>query len=400
MKRSVFIFGWGTFVVTCLFTAGAIVLLMNAPGKNFVGWLFYALAAPYTALVGSLIATRRSYNPIGWLALLISLAVAVATFAEQYALTQMQDGTLPEGVPLFAFWMSQWLWVVPNLGLALILLLFPTGHFLSPRWRVVAVLIAMIDLGLCLFGALGTPMMLDTLAGETISIPNPIGIFTVDQDLVASPFFSALLVVPFFLALSSMLLRFVRARGVERQQLKWFLYAAGLFVLCFFLGQVLPNPLFGTLTNLVTLGLPTAIGIAVLRYHLYDIDLIIRRTLTYGLLTVTLLGVFALCVIVLQQVFAVLTGLGQNDIVTVLSTLTIAALFIPLRNKIQAWIDRRFNRKKYDAQQVLADFALTVRDETDMERLTARLLQVVEETMEPKIVDLWLKNPSKSRRQE
>ena len=183
-------------------------------------------------------------------------------------------------------------------------------------------------------------------------------------------------------------------------RLKWLLFAAAVFVVVMIFSFVFANPIADLLIEICAFGMPIAVGFALFRYRLYDIDLIIRRTLTYGLLTAMLLGVFAVSVIVLQQVFALVTGIRQNEIVTVLSTLTIAALFVPLRNKLQEWIDRRFNRKKYDAQKVLADFAQTVRDETDLEKLTERLLQVVDETMQPKSVSLWLRNAAKVRRHE
>jgi hypothetical protein len=149
------------------------------------------------------------------------------------------------------------------------------------------------------------------------------------------------------------------------------------------------------LTSLSFSVLGITLAIAVLRYRLFDIGVLVRRTLTYALVTLLLALVFFASVILLQQIFSSLTGSGQNEIVTVLSTLAIAALFIPVRNRIQTEIDKRFNRKKYDAQQVLSDFATTVRDETDLEKLTARLMQVVDETMQPKSVSVWLKKETK-----
>jgi hypothetical protein len=146
-----------------------------------------------------------------------------------------------------------------------------------------------------------------------------------------------------------------------------------------------------------TLAIPIVIGIAILRYRLFDIDILIRRTVTYALVTASLLVVFFGSVIVLQQIFSSITGSGQNEIVTVLSTLAIAALFVPLRNRIQNEIDKRFNRKKYDAQQVMQKFAETVRDETDLEKLTGELVNVVNETMQPKSVSVWLKQETRSK---
>ncbi|MCC7161868.1 MAG: hypothetical protein IT331_05220 [Anaerolineae bacterium] len=207
--------------------------------------------------------------------------------------------------------------------------------------------------------------------------------------------------------LLSQMYRYRHASTVSRQQVKWVLFGLVLglapLLLFFVLAIVFLNGqdagystlfvnFFGNfLWYFFLLVLPVSITIAILRSRLFDIDVIIRRTLTYTLVTALLLVVFFGSVILLQRLFAGLTGSGQNEIVTVLSTLAIAALFVPLRNRIQNAIDRRFNRKKYDAQKVLADFANTVRDETDLEKLTARLMQVVDETMEPKSMSLWLK---------
>ncbi|MCC7163002.1 MAG: hypothetical protein IT331_10950 [Anaerolineae bacterium] len=198
---------------------------------------------------------------------------------------------------------------------------------------------------------------------------------------------------------------FFVSTSTQRQQTKWVVLGWGLFLLLFFAialprisdpstseGVSLERIGFLLTVNGLILLLPISIGVAILRSRLWDIDILIRRTLTYGLVTALLLVVFFGSVILLQQLFAGLTGSGQNEIVTVLSTLAIAALFVPLRNWMQGAIDRRFNRKKYDAQKVLSDFANTVRDETDLEKLVARLIQVVDETMEPKSVSLWLKD--------
>lgn len=199
---------------------------------------------------------------------------------------------------------------------------------------------------------------------------------------------------------------------LQRQQTKWFLFGVAITLVLtiwqiFFplLQQVatltpaasVRGDLALTTSILGYAVVPIAIGIAILRYRLWDIDVIIRRTVTYGLVTFTSVIVFFASVVLLQQLFARVTSSGQNELATVLSTLAIAALFVPLRNKIQELIDRRFYRQKYDAQKVLTDFATTVRDETDLEKLTARLMQVVHETMQPKSVSLWLKQEKEQK---
>jgi hypothetical protein len=190
--------------------------------------------------------------------------------------------------------------------------------------------------------------------------------------------------------------RFRRADPVERSQLKWLLYAGGVFLVVygvagfgFDLGGS-GNDIFEIALFLSILSLPVAIAIAILRYRLYDIDVVIRKTLLYSALTVLLALVYFGSVILLQGLFSRLAGVQQSTLAVVISTLAIAALFTPLRRRIQDAIDRRFYRKKYDAQQVLAQFALTARDETDLDALLAELVRVVDETLQPEHVSVWL----------
>lgn len=202
---------------------------------------------------------------------------------------------------------------------------------------------------------------------------------------------------------------------LQKQQTKWLIYALAMIVLLLLMTSMLTylllpvaefNPAVGVtadliyfLANLTFLFLPLSIGIAIVRYRLWDIDVIIRKTLTYALVAALLAIVYFGSVILLQQLFATISN-QRSELVTVLSTLAIAALFVPLRNRVQAMIDKRFYRKKYDAQQVLQKFSETVRDETDLEKLTNELLDVVNETMQPKSVGLWLNQTRASEREE
>ncbi|MFN2152780.1 MAG: hypothetical protein ACK2T5_14345, partial [Anaerolineales bacterium] len=202
-----------------------------------------------------------------------------------------------------------------------------------------------------------------------------------------------------FVCVISLFVRFHRARGVEREQIKWLFYAAAVFAL-FYLPSFIGNTysendnLWNMLLPIGMSTFPIAIGIAILRYRLYDIDIIIRKTLQYAILTGLLALVYFGNVILLQSLTENLFG-EQSPLVIVLSTLAIAALFNPLRSRIQDFIDRRFYRKKYDAEQALAQFAATARDEVDMDQLNAALLQVVEQTMQPESVSLWLQQRKK-----
>lgn len=275
--------------------------------------------------------------------------------------------------------------VVFGITLALILV-FPNGRFL-PRWTRWIVVVALLELTVAFF-ALRDP-------SEMYRINSP-----------ASQLLYALLGVLFLLALG---VQFYRYRKFytphERQQTKWVLYGfvlwlvmLGLVSIPYYYWQNLPPgtpapwwlPLGSVAWQLSVSILPLAFTIAILRSHLWDIDVIFRRTVTYALLAALLAVIYFGSVILLQQLFAGITG-QRSEIITVLSTLAIAALFVPLRNRLQDVIDKRFNRKKYDAQQVLQKFGETVRDETDLEQLTGRLIEVVNDTMQPKSVSLWLK---------
>ena len=195
-----------------------------------------------------------------------------------------------------------------------------------------------------------------------------------------------------------MLLRLRRAAGVERQQVKWFAYAAAIFAIAGVLNVstlAIDVPLWVEWANLVIFPvagttIPIAIGIAILRYRLYDIDLLINRTLVYGLLTVTLVALYVGGIVVLQRLFVLLTG-QRSTLAVVASTLLIAALFTPLRRRIQSFIDRRFYRRKYDARKTLEAFSAKLRDETDLDALSDDLVGVVRETMQPAHVSLWLR---------
>jgi hypothetical protein len=190
-------------------------------------------------------------------------------------------------------------------------------------------------------------------------------------------------------AVASVVVRFRRSRGAEREQMKWFVCAVAP-MLVIPIGDYLPGIIGSVAFAGVLIALPTAIGIAVLKYRLYDIDVIINRTLVYGSLTATLVVVYFGGIVLLQRVFVVLIG-EQSTLAVVASTLLIAALFTPLRRRIQAFIDRRFYRRKYDARKTLEAFSATLRDETDLDALSDDLVGVVRETMQPAHVSLWLR---------
>jgi hypothetical protein len=370
---------------------------MSLTGERILSTIPDLLNALVTGLIGALIANRRSRNPIGWILLMIGLALAAGTSTNSYAILGALRGFAVVPGSVLVLWLSQLPWLFIFLGIILLLYLFPTGQPLTARWRIVMLVCICANVGLMVFFSLLSPLEIETPQGMMVQVANPVGLIPLENDEALFVLIFVILLVPLVLGLTAMVIRFVRARGVERQQMKWFLYAAALFILIFTLGA--NSPVADTMVTLVALGMPGAVGIALFRYRLFDIDILIRRTITYALVTALLLFIYFGSVIVLQQIVSSVTGSAQNEIVTVLSTLAIAALFVPLRNRVQSEIDKYFNRKKYDAQQVLNDFAKTVRDETDLEQLTARLIQVVDETMQPKSISVWLKREDKRIRE-
>ena len=354
-------------------------------------------------LVGALIASRRPENPIGWLCLVDGLLWTTTNMLDYHSLYVMASpGSVPFPVGLAG--VNHWLWV-PTVGLlgTYVFLLFPDGRLPSRRWRPLAwlsgVVIASGSLGLML-----SPGPLDMPRG----IRNPFGLEAAPWVAVAAYAILPLLPLCMLASALSLVMRYRRSRGDVRQQIKWIAFAASLVALTYLIAIVAlfihPSeiwfaaglPLWLDLIEYAALlsitSVPIAIGFAVLKYRLYDIDLIINRTLVYGSLTGALALVYFGGVTVTQALFRNITGQEQlPQLVIVASTLVIAALFNPLRRRIQAFIDRRFYRAKYDARKILEAFSVRLRDETDLEALNEDLVEVVRETMQPAHVSLWLR---------
>jgi hypothetical protein len=276
-----------------------------------------------------------------------------------------------------------------------LLLLFPSGHLPSPRWRPVAWMAGATLVTICLAAAT------TSYPPEVGVLSNPLAVEQLGwaQELVWAVGLPALGVLVLASAVS-LIARFRQARGGERQQLKWFTYAAALLALLTTPGAVSPtldNRIPDSVHNASLAAIPIAIGIAILRYRLYDIDRIINRTLVYGLLTTLLGGVYAAMVLVLGQVFGGVGGDPPSWAVAG-ATLAVAALFQPARHRIQGVVDRRFNRRKYDATKTVEAFTTRLRDEVDLDTLSAELLAVANQTMQPTVAWLWLR-PSTERMQ-
>jgi len=350
------------------------------------------------SVVGALIASHRPRNPIGWVFCAAAFFQGLSNIGTEYATYALV--TEPGSVPLGAgmSWLGSWTWA-PGLGLILVFLplLFPDGRLPSRRWLWVGwiggVSIAMISVlaSILLWPERGIAL----LRAPTSEEGGPQWILDLLVEAVAFP----LMLLAGMAAVVSLFARFRRASEEERQQIKWFAYAASLTLFWTFLVEVPPdsNPFFEAFTAVVGVliipSIPIAAGVAIMRYRLYDIDLIINRTLVYSALTVSLALIYFGSVVGLQYVFRALAGEDSN-LVIVASTLAIAALFNPLRRGIQGFIDRRFYRRRYDAAKTLEAFSATLRDETDLGHLGDALEAVVRETVQPAHASLWMRKSS------
>ena len=359
----------------------------------------WALLPAVFVFTGALIVSRQPRNVIGLLLMIPGLVILAAGVGD------VAFGSLPDGPPTegmtpglwIRLWFDNWSWVLLIFPILHLMLVFPTGQVLSSRWRwLVGLEIAMV-----LF------MMFSVAFGEVIG---PLDIAEEDAWVVANPigflpegffeglfgtFWQAGLVVVTVLALLAVVLRYRRAAQMERQQIKWLLFAVTVFAVIYVIAGLTEEGLetggLGDLLFVISLmGIPVSIAVAVLRFHLYDLDRIIRRTLLYAVLTGLLLGIFAMSVFVLQRVIGGFVG-EDSPLGVAASTLLIAALFNPLRRRLQGLIDRRLYRSKYDAQRVIDQFVATARNEPDMSLLSTDLLDVVDRTVQPSLQGLWIK---------
>jgi MFS family permease len=375
------------FIVSVVF-ATILAVADDSFQEDPAGFGLFVLGFGAFMVVGALVVAHRPRNPIGWMFSAIALLAFTGGVAGEYATYSLvtRPGSLPGAV--LAAWYASWPWY-PTLALALVFtpLLFPTGRLLSPRWRPVAWLAGVATAMFTVLAALQAELDL----GSDQVIANPIGIAGVEnpeQSTVGMALLD-LVILSGVVAFVSLVIRFRRSQGEERQQLKWFTYSAALVPLAL-LGDALPAPLGNIVFTVPIVFLPVAAGIAILRYRLYDIDRLINRTLVYGSLTAILGLGYAGAVLVLGQVFG---GVGGNPPSWAVAgaTLAVAALFRPVRRRIQMVMDRRFNRRKYDAVRTVEAFSARLRDQIDLDTLTAELLTVADQTMQPTTASLWLR---------
>jgi MFS family permease len=382
---------WGlaTLALVLLLSGFALSVATGSGLEIGLDGLIWALALAFSG-VGAQIASRHQGNAIGWIFLGVAVATGLGTATGSYAGYWVDGNGGSDALGKTAAWYSNLSWIpfilVPP---TFLLLLFPDGRLLSPRWRPVAWCAA---LGIA--GIFVTEGMRPGRISDFPQLMNPYG--------VESPLLHPLSGLAYLLLLiglvgssASLILRFRRAGGEQRQQIKWLAFAGAIAAATIPIATV-GSDLWGeTVTNtasmLAVLGLPVAAGIAILRYRLYDIDLVINRALVYGALTATLVAVYFGGVVTLQYAFRALTG-EDSQLAVVASTLVIAALFNPLRKRIQDFIDRRFYRRKYDAAKTLEAFSTELREEPRLEALSDDLVGVVRETMQPTHASLWLRH--------
>src|SRR5215204_1634241 len=388
---------WALCALSLALTALSLLLLilnLSYPNTHLYDpWLDNTITAVFYPTVGALVASRRPENPVGWLLCLYGVAISIGYVCAEYAIYALlaQPNSLPASeAPV---WIVSWILPI-IIGLqAFLYLLFPTGRLPSRRWRWVAWLTGTLVLVGVISGAFSTGALMGILG----PIRNPLGIEGFTGVYIALVVFIS--TVALGVVVLSVFMRLRHATGVERQQIKWFAYAAAASVIAGGLAYLLPivvdTPLWfermGFALNIAFIpSIPIAIGIAILRYRLYDIDRLINRTLVYGSLTVVLILLYVGSVVALQGILRALTG-QESQLAVVASTLVIAALFNPLRRRVQGLVDRRFYRRKYDAAKTLAAFSTRLRDETDLDTLVNDLVEVARGTVQPAHVSLWLR---------
>jgi hypothetical protein len=340
------------------------------------------------ATVGALVASRQPRNAVGWIFLGIALLVALSVFGGEYAnyVFVVNPGFLPGGY--FAGWLYLWTWFPTIALIVTVPMVFPDGRVPGPRWRPVLrawIVFTLLVVGLWMVrpGVMSDP-------GDAPWPDNPIGIGFLDPLYDFLEAASQLVLIAFLIAsASSSVVRFRRSRGDERQQLKWMTYGVAVWVVWVPLSIAIQGDLADVLFALTIAVLPAATAVAMFKYRLYEIDRVISRTLVYGALTVILGAAYAGLVLAGQALFSSFAG-GSNLAIAG-STLVVAALFLPARGRVQRFVDRRFYRRRYDAQRTLEAFGARLRQEVELGTLAADLRGVVTETMQPAHVSLWLR---------
>ncbi len=377
-------------VIVCLAAIGTALLIPPTAYSERSITLFFSLFAVAYVVVGGVVSARRPHNRVGWLMLGVGVLFTAPVVLGSYAGYALLVASWPWARG--AAWVTTWAYLPAFCMIILLMLVFPQGHLSGP-FRVWAARVLGVGGVTVTVAAALAPGRMDGFGPMT----NPLGVAalaaTLDTVLTVS---GLILSGVFFLALGSIFVRLRQAGGQERQQLKWVAYAAGLIVLVE-IPNVLPLGLddswWGLIGVVVALtALPTAIAVAILRHRLYDIDLVIKRTLVYGSLTLLLVVTYLGLVLSLRVLLGPLAG--ESDLAVAASTLAVAAMFRPLRARVQQVVDRRFYRSRYDAGRTVDAFVGRLRHELDLEAVRADLGAVVRDTMQPTYVSLWLRGPA------
>ena len=396
---------WSLMVVSVVLVVGGIALAQmarsSAPERLYYGpvdAVFFLATVLTFSVVGAMIASRQPRNAIGWIFCGVGLVMGINSLAGGYAEYRLSGGSAPGSLAETAAWFASWSWtILVYAPTSFLLLLFPDGRLPSPRWRPVAWCAALGLIGFLAGAALQTGPL-----GDFPRIVNPYGVDSLILEVVAVT--GAILAAASMVASAvSLIVRMRRAGRAQRQQIKWLAYGGAIVVGTVFASGVISIWSVNVGIAVVSVGLlgvPIFTGVAIARYRLYDIDIVINRTLVYGALTAALVAVYFGGVVTLQILFRALIGQEQQpQLAIVVTTLAIAALFDPLRRRIQSFIDRRFYRRKYDARKTLEAFSVKLRDETDLEALSGDLEGVVREAMQPAYVSLWLRPDKASKDQ-
>lgn len=374
------------------------VVLDSINGEDLVENLMFSLLYASFGVIGLLLASRRPENSLGWIFLAIAIGANAGNGASAYARYALvtEPGALPA-----AAWMAmlgEALWPTAITSILLLLVLFPSGRpaTVFQRWllRLAVAGIAALILG----GFVLKPRQIRI--SDRVSVENPAGLEGLATLLAPLEWAGALIPIVAFLAIGALIVQTRRSHGVERQQLKWFGYSALAMVMINFVLTNVVRTLFpsaaidenaGNIGFIAGLSLiPVGTGVAILKYRLYDLERIVNRTLVYGALTAILAGAYLGTVVLLQELLSFATR--ESDVAVAASTLAVAALFRPLRTRVQAFIDHRFYRRRYDAQQTLERFTSRLRDEVDLQQLAGDLVSVVHDTVQPSHVSVWLRS--------
>ena len=360
---------------------------MNKPASDGATIAAEAFLLALFAATGALVAARRPRNPIGWLLLTTAVSFAVLQFAERLAWHNLlADRAVGDRVADW-LWLANWVWILAVAPIFIFIpLLFPTGRPLSRRWRRAVWGTSVLVAAFALTSALRSGPLENYTA-----VDNRFGVVSAG---ISNVLF-ALCGVAALISVGSLALRFRRSHGVERQQIKWVWGAGALLFVSFIASALAQRPLGEDADAILFVGLlavPAAVAVAILRYRLYDIAVVINRTLVYGSLTAAL-GLFYLgSVLVLQLILQPVTE--ESSLAVAVSTIAVAGLFRPARDRIQELVDMRFYRRKYDAARTLQAFSARLRDEPDLDNLNSEVRTVLQETLQPSHVSLWLRSPA------